>query len=66
MKRKLTLNRETVRLLDSSHLQGAHGGAATTGSFNPSDRITCNAGNTCVSCHVSCGGTCQVSCFTVC
>jgi hypothetical protein len=63
MKRKLKLNRETVRLLGAPDLDAARGGMATTGTFNPSDRITCH---TCVSCVVSCAGTCTPSCFTVC
>jgi hypothetical protein len=57
-RKKLTLNRDTVRLLDSS-LADVHGGRATTGT-NPSDHITCFS---CATCIVSCAGTCVVSCF---
>lgn len=56
MKRKLKLNRETVRLLEEPHLHEAQGGAAGTAQ--------CTLYISCGSCVVSCGGTCVRTCFT--
>ena len=58
MKRKLRLNRETVRLLETSQLDGVQG--AAIGSNLCSAYVTCH---TCVTCNVSCGGTCAYTCF---
>jgi hypothetical protein len=58
MKRKLKLNRETVRLLEASQLNDAQGGAA--GSAQCTFYVSCG------SCHVSCNGSCTPSCLTVC
>jgi hypothetical protein len=56
MKRKLKLNRETVRLLEEPHLHEVQGGAAGTAQ--------CTLYISCGSCVVSCGGTCVHTCFT--
>ena len=58
LKVRLTLNRETVRVLTGPELEAAPGA-------NPSLQFTCvscvNA--TCVTCNLSCVGTCY-TCFT--
>ena len=60
MKRnKLKLNRETVRLLEPQ-LHEVHGGRANQPTDQTSIHLTCY---TCVSCQVSCGGTCVYTCF---
>ena len=60
MKRnKLRLHRDTVRNLEDSEVRDAQGGAAT-------GVVTCipSIVRTGCSCVVSCGGTCQATCFT--
>lgn len=58
MKRKLRLHRETVRNLENHEMQEAQGGALT-------GAITClSCVRTGCTCNVSCGGTCQATCFT--
>lgn len=58
LKVRLTLNRETVRVLTAGDLEAAPGG-------NNSTPFTCYSciNATCFSCKVSCGGTCQNTCF---
>ena len=58
LKVRLTLNRETVRVLTVPELEAAPGA-------NNSTPFTCASciNVTCVSCRVSCGGTCQITCF---
>ena len=58
MKRKLKLNRETLRNLEEQDLADVAGRAITT-VFTACG--SCNI--TCGSCLVSCGGTCQRTCF---
>jgi len=55
MKRKLKLNRETVRLLEDAQLTDAQGAAIGTNQ--------CTWYISCGSCVVSCGGTCVITCF---
>ena len=58
MKRKLKLNRETLRNLEDQDLLEAEGGTAST--------VFTRCGScqvSCGSCVVSSGGTCQITCF---
>ena len=62
MKRKLKLNRETLRNLEDRDLLEAEGGNAST-VFTRCGSCLVNCTQTCGSCVVSCGGTCQNTCF---
>jgi hypothetical protein len=62
MKRKLKLNRETLRNLEEQDLADAAGGNAST-VFTQCGSCIVGCTVTCVSCVVSCGGTCQYTCF---
>ncbi len=53
MKKKLQLNRTTLRNLNPTEAAAVDGGALTVG--------TCFC--TLFTCNVSCGGTCQNTCF---
>jgi hypothetical protein len=53
MKRKLQLNRETVRLLQTQQLEDVQGGTRTKDPWYIS--LT--------SCNISCGGTCDYTCL---
>jgi natural product precursor len=58
MKRKLKLNRETLRNLEERDLEEVAGGNNST--------VFTRCGScqvSCASCVVSCGGTCQITCF---
>jgi hypothetical protein len=58
MKRKLKLNRETLRNLEEQDLADAAGGnLSTVFTRCGSCQVSCG------SCAVSCGGTCQITCF---
>ena len=58
LKVRLTLNRETVRVLTGPELEAAPGA-------NPSLQFTCVScvNVTCVTCQASCLGTCRNTCF---
>ena len=58
MRRKLHLSRETLRFLENAELEKAWGGEATVIS-TATGTIVYSVG----SCRVSCGGTCQHTCF---
>jgi hypothetical protein len=65
MKRKLRLNRETIRNLANLEMQDAKGGAA--GSY-PATCMSCEQRTGCTAncsatCNFSCGGTCIYTCF---
>ena len=64
MKRKLKLNRETLRNLEDQETQGAAGGNAST-VFTQCGSCLVQCTQTCASCNITCAGSvCIRTCIT--